>query len=247
MLRLLHALNGTTVIMKLRVRAFKATENRELCEKYLEGHVQVLMNYGITNITTNNRDWMNWDTVYCVIAEKEDGTVVGGVRTQIADGVNPLPVEKAVGKMDPNIHVIVKNLLKDGVGELCALWNAKEVAGIGLSIMLVRAGISALNQINCHTLMGICADYTLKMFKKVGFVVDTSLGKGGEFIYPNENYVARVLGILNANDLSTAEEYDREKMLDLRRNPVQTCVEIGPNDVKIEVDYQLLIKDNKSK
>jgi hypothetical protein len=180
--------------MKLRFRAFKATENPELCEKYLDGHVSVLVNYGITNITTNNRDWMKWDTVYCVIAEKEDGTVVGGVRTQVADGVNPLPVEKAIGKMDPNIHEIVKQYLQEGVGELCALWNAKEVAGMGLSIMLVRAGISTLNQINCRTLMGICADYTLKMFRKVGFVVDTSLGEGGEFTYPNENYVARVLG-----------------------------------------------------
>jgi hypothetical protein len=232
--------------MKLRFRAFKATENRELCEKYLDGHVQVLVNYGITNITTNNRDWMKWDTVYCVIAEKEDGTVVGGVRTQVADGINPLPVEKAIGKLDPNIHEIVKNYLHEGVGELCALWNAKEVAGMGLSIMLVRAGISTLNQINCRTLMGICADYTLKMFRKVGFVVDTSLGEGGEFIYPNENYVARVLGILNAKDLSTAEEFDREKMLDLRTNPVQTCIETGPNNVTIEIEYQLLLHQNQS-
>jgi hypothetical protein len=227
--------------MKLIFRAFKATENPELCEKYLEGHVQVLINYGITNITSNNKDWMKWDTVYCVIAQTEDGRVVGGVRTQIADGINPLPVEKAIGRMDPTIHDIVKQYLEGGVGELCALWNAKEVAGMGLSIMLVRAGISTLNQIKCNTLMGICADYTLKMFRKVGFVVDTNLGDGGEFVYPNENYVARVLGILNAKNLETAEEFDREKMLDLRKNPVQTCIETGPNDIKLEIQYQLLI------
>lgn len=227
--------------MRLTFRAFKASENRELCEKYLEGHVQVLVNYGITNITTNNKDWMNWDTVYCVIAQKDDGSVVGGVRTQIADGTNPLPVEKAIGRMDPKIHDIVKQYFSEGVGELCALWNAKEVAGIGLSIMLVRAGIAMLNQIKCNTLMGICADYTLKMFRKVGFVVDNSLGNKGEFVYPNENYVARVLGILNAKDLSTAEEFDRKKMLDLRTNPVQTCTEIGANDITIEIQYLLLL------
>lgn len=228
--------------MKLRFRAFKALGNRELCEKYLDGHVQVLKNYGITNITTNTKDWMDWDGVYCVIAESEDGKIVGGVRAQIADGINLLPVEKAVGKMDPRIHDLVNSYRKEGVGELCALWNAKEVAGIGLSIIIVRAGISVLNQIACNTLMGICADYTLKMFTKVGFVVDTSLGKGGEFVYPNENYIARVLGILNANDLATAEEYDREKMLDLRANPIQTCVEIGANNSELEIDYQLIIQ-----
>lgn len=228
--------------MKLIFRAFKASENRELCEKYLQGHIQVLVNYGITNITTNNSEWMDWDSVYCVIAQTEDGTVVGGVRTQIADGIHPLPVEKAVGKMDPKIHEIVDQYREEGVGELCALWNAKEVAGMGISIMLVRAGISTLNQIKCNTLMGICADYTLKMFRKVGFVVDNTLGNNGEFVYPNENYIARVLGILNAKDLSTAEEFDRQKMLDLRKNPVQTCTEIGTNDISIEIDYLLLMR-----
>lgn len=228
--------------MKLIFRAFKATENRELCKRYLAGHIQVLVNYGITNITTNNEEWMDWDFVYCVIAEKEDGTVVGGVRTQIADGKYPLPVEKAIGKMDPKIHEIVQQYQPDGVGELCALWNAKEVAGMGLSIMLVRAGIAMLNQVKCNTLMGICADYTLKMFRKVGFVVDNTLGNKGEFVYPNENYVARVLGILNAKDLSTAEEFDRLKMLDLRENPVQICTEKGANDVTIEIEYLLLLK-----
>jgi len=229
--------------MKLKFRAFKAKGNRDLCEKYLAGHVQVLISYNITNITTNTKDWMEWDEVYCVVAEKEDGTIVGGVRAQISDGVRLLPVEKAIGKMDPRIHELVKQYHEDGgVGELCALWNAKEVAGMGLSIMLVRAGISMLNQIACNTLMGICADYTLKMFRKVGFVVDNTLGDKGEFIYPNENYIARVLGILNAKDLSTAEEFDRLKMLDLRQNPVQTCIEIGANNTEIEIEYLLLMQ-----
>jgi hypothetical protein len=167
---------------------------------------------------------------------------VGGVRIHIADGVHQLPVEKAIGKMDPKIHDIVRQYLDEGVGELCALWNAKEVAGMGLSIILVRAGISVLSQLKCTTLMGICADYTLKMFRKVGFVVDDSLGNKGEFVYPNENYVARVLGILNAKDLSTAEEFDRTKMLDLRQNPVQTSVENGANDMEMEIEYHLLLK-----
>lgn len=233
-------LNGK-INMKLKFRAFKASNNRELCEKFLFGHKQVLVNYGITNITTNNDDWMKWDSVYCVIAEKEDGTVVAGIRTHIADGIHLLPVEKAVGKIDPKIHDLVKQYFDDGVGELCALWNAKEVAGMGLSIMLVRAGIAAVNQLKCQTLMGIGADYTLKMFNKVGFVVNTSLGNKGEFIYPNENYVARVLGILNARDLATAEKFDKDKMLDLRKNPVQTCNEIGSNGTSIEIQYFLLI------
>jgi hypothetical protein len=228
--------------MKLKIHAFKASTNKALAEKYLEGHIQVLVNYGITNITTNNRDWMDFEGVYCVVVENEKGEIVGGVRTQIADGLHMLPVEKAIGKMDPKIHEIVQQFYHEGVGELCALWNAKEVAGVGLSIIIVRAGIAAISQLKCRTLMGICADYTLKMFRKVGFVVDDSLGNQGEFVYPNENYIARVLGILNAKDLATADEYDRKKMLDLRYNPVQTCVENGANDNVLEIEYDLIYK-----
>ena len=117
------------------------------------------------------------------------------------------------------------------------------MAGLGLSIIIVRAGISLLNQIRCNTLMGICADYTLKMFRKVGFVVDNTLGMNGEFIYPNENYVARVLGILNAKDLSTAEDYDREKMLNLRARPEQLAIETGTQGRTFEVEYHLKLAE----
>jgi hypothetical protein len=228
--------------MKLIFRAFKAIEEPDLCRRFLQGHQKVLVSYGITNITTNTADWMKWDCVYGVVAENEEGEVLGGVRIHLADGEHALPVEKAIGKMDPKIHEIVKAYINDGVGELCALWNGREVAGLGVSIMIVRAGISVVSQLKCSILMGICADYTLKMFSKVGFVVDNSLGNKGEFVYPNENYVARVLGILNAKDLASAEEYDRQKMLDLRNNPEQTCIEQGPGDKTVEIEYLLSLK-----
>lgn len=224
-------------------RAFRALTDQETSQKFLEGHVKVLQDYGITNITSNNNEWMTWECVYGIVVEKDDGTVVGGIRIQLADGQHLLPVEKAVGSMDANIHAIVNSFIDDGVGELCALWNAKEVAGLGLSILLTRAGISMTNQVNCKTLMGICADYTMKMFKKVGFVVDSSLGNKGEFVYPNENYIARVLGILNAKNLSTAEEFDRDRMISLRQDPIQIFNETGANGAPLDIKYALILNN----
>lgn len=229
-----------------RFKIFHAPSDPETSRKFLEGHQKVLQDYGIANVTSNNNEWMHWDCVYGIAIEKEDGSLVGGIRLQMADGEHLLPVEKAVGKMDPNIHNIVNKYLDDGVGELCALWNAKEVAGDGLSLLLTRAGISIVNQIGCKTLMGICADYTMKMFARVGFVVDDTLGNNGEFVYPNENYIARVLGILNAKDLGTSQPYDRERMLNLRNNPEQHFFEIGAKDFPIEVNYELKLKLTKS-
>ena len=110
---------------------------------------------------------------------------------------------------------------------------------MGLSLLLTRAGISIANQVGVNILMGICADYTLKMFRKVGFVVDDSLGESGEFVYPNENYIARVLGILNARNLETAEEEDRISMLSLRAEPVQIRIENNGKGLEVPIDYRL--------
>lgn len=230
------------MINKIIFRAFRATDERNSCLIYKEGHIKVLKDYGITNITSNNDEWMDSPYMFCVVATiAETGETVGGIRIQVSTETTLLPVEKAISKMDARIHDIVKNYRDNGgVGELCALWNAKSVAGIGLSILLTRAGISIANQVGIKTLVGICADYTLKMFKKVGFEVDYSLGTGGEFPYPNPNYVARVLGIMNAESLESAEEYDKERMSSLRKEPMQSFIEKETKD-EIQAEYKLIL------
>ncbi len=218
--------------------AFYPKTNPVLSQKFIDGHMQVLQDYGITNITSNNNTWVTNPNVYAVVAIDSNGTLVGGIRIQVADGITPLPVEKAVGHLDPTIYTVINKYAPEGVGELHALWNAKSVAGMGISLLLTRAGISIVNQTHCNILVGICADYTLKMFRKVGFVVDDTLGDGGEFVYPNENYIARVLGILNAKNMSTAEAIDRDRILSLRGNPEQTETEDGGKG-PVEIIYSL--------
>ncbi len=226
---------------KLIFKAFRAVDDAEMCKKYLEGHVSVLRDYGITNITSNNNEWMFHPKMYCVVAINANNELVGGIRVQVADSITPLPVEKAIGKMDDGIFGVVKNYHENGgVGELCALWISKKVAGLGISVMLTRAGISITNQLEIKTLVGICADYTLKMFKQVGFQVDNSLGTNGEFPYPNSTYVARVLGIMNAESLESAAEYDKERMRSLRNNPIQEYLEKETKE-SILVEYKLII------
>ncbi len=227
--------------MKLIFNAFRAIDNIRKCEFFRDGHVAVLKDYGITNITTNNDEWMQNPFMYCVVAELNN-EIVGGIRIQISDNQHLLPVEAAISKMDSGIHQIVEKYRADGgVGELCALWNAKTVAGIGISVLLTRAGISIINQLNFKTLMGICANYTLKMFQNAGFTEDRSLGNNGEFPYPNAEYIAWVLGIMNAETLDTANPFDKERMESLRTNPTQTFIEEGTKQ-KIEIQYNLLIQ-----
>jgi len=228
-------------MLKLKFTAFHPIKDAALSERYIEGHRKVLEDYGITNITSNNRVWLDMETVYGVVAENEKGVLVGGIRIQMADGVHPLPVEKAIGHMDARIYDVVKKYFDNGVGEISALWNAKEVAGYGVSVLLSRAVVSMTNQFGCNTLVGLCGEHTLQMLNNVGFVVDKTLGMNGGFYYPKEEFIARVLGILNSKDLETAKEEDRLRMVDLRKHPVQHYQDSGPRGI-VDVDYNLILK-----
>lgn len=124
--------------MELHFIAFKAIDNREYCERFLKGHVSVLEDYGITNISTNNNLWMEMKNVFVIVAFYGE-EIVGGIRVHVADGKEPLPVEKAVGYIDCKVHQLINQYLETGTGELCGLWNAKSVAGYGVSLLLVRS------------------------------------------------------------------------------------------------------------
>jgi hypothetical protein len=226
-----------------RFRAFRAIDDYETCVGFLKGHVKVLIDYGITNITTNNESWMSNPNVYVIVAEREDDNkIIGGIRVHKADGINPLPVEVAIGYLDPNIYTLINTHIEEGTGELCGLWNAKEVAGLGISLLLIRAGISIVNQFGLCSLFTICAEYTLPMVRRVGFIVEENLGENGAFIYPNENYIARVLKKLNAVSIDSADENDRVRIMNLRNNPQQETFEII-NDHELFIKYRLLLRN----
>ncbi|MFN3916501.1 MAG: hypothetical protein ACK4K0_02055 [Flavobacteriales bacterium] len=223
-----------------KIRVYRAPDEEDTCKTYIEGHAKVLQDYGVTMITSYKPTWQHNPQVYCIIATDEKNEMVGGIRLHIADEIVPLPMEDAITKLDRGIHDLVKKYMKNGVGELCGLWNSKRVAGVGLSFVLTRAAISVINQLKFSTLMGICAEYSLQMFLDVGFKIDASLAKNGEFPYPTEEYITRVVGILNTDSLATAKEYDKERMLGLRKAPIQIREETGKKG-NFLVSYDLTV------
>lgn len=226
----------------IKIRAFRAVEDPESCETYLKGHMQVLIDYNVVKVTSYNKSWMSNPSAYVLVAEDEDtGTMVGGIRVEVAKGLFPLPIETAIGHMDPRVYDIIEQYaINGGVGELCGLWNAKSVKGVGISFFLTRAAISVVNQLRTRTMVGICAEYTLKMFTDVGFEINRGLGSNGEFPYPDERYITRSLGILDATTLSSANPYDKERILGLRNRLSQIREETGSKG-PVMIKYDLTI------
>ncbi|WP_343668935.1 hypothetical protein [Chitinophaga sp.] len=225
----------------ITVRAFRAPDDPEACLRFYNGHLRLLEIYfGIAKITSGNADWMQHENSIVIIVEDESRTkTYGGARVQLADGVIPLPIETAIGKYDSKIY----DMVKPGSAEICAMWNSKEVAGMGIgSQVLARAGVVLAAQLPIDNFHVLCAPITTRIGKRVGFMIDESLGDKGTFFYPKDDFVATAMVINDVNALEYADPKERELIYDLRENLVQTKTEVGPKG-SYEVSYQLEIPD----
>lgn len=223
--------------MEIVIRAFRATDDSDRCLKFIEGHRRLLeAHFGIAKITSADVGWMHHENTYVIVAEDiESSRIYGGARVQVADGKLPLPIETAVGKYDPQIHAIAK----PGTSEICGLWNSMEVAGWGIgSIFMARVGVAVALQVHVERIFFLCAPVTVRIGKRIGGVVEKSVGREGTFFYPKDDFVATAMVIDQCNVLPNADPKERDRIFDLYRNPVQQAMETGPKG-QLFVDYQL--------
>lgn len=223
----------------ITVRAFKAPDDPEACLRFYNGHLRLLEIYfGIAKITSGSADWMHHENSIVIIVEDESRTkTYGGARVQLADGILPLPIETAIGKYDPKIY----DMVRTGSAEICAMWNSKEVAGMGIgSQVLARAGVVLAAQMPIDNFHVLCAPITTRIGKRVGFTIDESLGDKGTFFYPKDDFIATAMVINDVNKLEYADPKERELIYDLRENLIQTKTEVGPKG-SYEVSYNLEI------
>ena len=228
----------------LKLKAFRAIDDEVSCKLFVEGHGNVLRDYGVTKITSANADWTQNPSVYVILAtNKHTHEAVGGVRIHIADGVTPLPLENAISIVDERVFDLVKKYIPIGTGELCGLWNARSVAGLGLgSYFLMRAGISLTHQLKLPTLFALCAPHTYEISIQKGFETEKSIGKEGTFIYPKLDLIATSIIIKDTANLPLAIPEEKDLIFELRDNPHITRTEVGPKGaIEIEYDLQLNI------
>lgn len=241
-------MDSANEIKALKFRAFRAVDDRLSCEKYLEGHQHVLKVFDIAHITSAKPVWLDNPNCYIIMLESLYGDkVYGGARIQIADGIHSLPIEDAVAGLDNNVTQLVTEKSLGGTGELCGLWNSREVAGFGLgSIFLGRTSIAVVSQLNINSLFALCAPATLRNCLKSGFEIERSLGNRGAFNYPKNDLIATALLMNDPIGLSKTLPTEREFILDLRNTPNQLKVETtlrGP----LSIEYDLAINKNKLK
>lgn len=226
----------------LKIRAYRAINEPDTCEKFIEGHSQVLHNIGVKKVTSSKNDWMYNPNTFVIIVEHEDGRVMGGSRVDVAGGTQLLPIEEATGYLDNKIYGLVAQYSQNGgTGEICGLWNSREVAGLGIgSVFLTRASVVITKQIGIKSLFALCAPYTVKMAEDIGYKIETSIGNNGTFYYPKLDLLATSMILQNINNLESATELERNSVFEIRKNLVQTRVE-QIKSRPVTINYELLI------
>lgn len=226
----------------VRLRAFRAIDDPATCALFLEGHTQVLTSIGVTNVTSSKHGWTTNPAAFVIIVESMDGErVYGGARVHIAGGTEPLPIEQATVEMDPKVTDLVWNYAQYGTGEICGLWNSREIAGYGIgSIFLTRAAVAISSQIGLTSLFALCAPYTVAMAESVGYHKITSIGNSGTFYYPKMDLLATAVLHDDINSLASADEENRNAILTLRESLNVVRSEILRKK-SIEIHYHLAI------
>lgn len=210
-------------INKLYFKAFRAVDDRAACMKFIEGHTHVLEIFGITKITSAKIDWVLNPDVYAVlVSSEENGKALAGSRIHRANGINPLPIEEAVGYMDDRIHAMVSERTPNGTGELCGVWNSWEIAGLGVgSLFLSQVSVALSSLIGLTTLFGLTAPPTHRNAVRGGFRVITEIGINGRFYYPKEDLTATAVITDELQTLPLAIDEVRNNIFSFKAAPKQ--------------------------
>lgn len=216
---------------------FRAIDHPELCDEYIEGHNNVLRDYGVTSVKSSNPSWKTNPNAYCIVATR-DGEMLGGIRIHKAHTDYLLPMEEGVSKMDPKVSEEIDAHTEEGCGEQCGLWNSKRISGYGISWILVNASIAVLPQLGVKKLYGLASDYSMYLFSPAGFVIQKQFGNNGDFEYPTDKYIARVVMIPDCENLTTTANREKEFM-ELLRKQHTFKRSIVVNQLKLNLSFKL--------
>lgn len=224
----------------LVLRAFKAVEEPDSCAKFLKGHSEILTNIGVNKVTSSEASWVkNPGTYVIVVEDPETGEVMGGARVDTTYGNDLLPIESATGYMDNKVYDMVDQYRDGGAGEICGLWNSRKVAGMGFgSLFLTRAAVVITPWIGVKTLFALCAPYTVATAEYFGYRTVEGIGNEGTFYYPKLDLLATGMKLENTSALNHADDYEKERVFSLRKDPLQEFEE-GIKKRKVWVKYGL--------
>jgi hypothetical protein len=227
--------------MRLTVRACRAPDAAQDCRRNALACAHVLRRYEIANITSAQQEWWsNHFTCALLLADRDSGEPLGGIRLQRFGNGVPLPLEAALHRTDPRVRARIAHYANRGVGELCGLWCSPKIRGWGLGSLLTCMGLALASRVDVDTVFGLCDTRNLAANLRLGFRVDQALAASGMFEYPRPGLVAHVLRLDDARGLTGASAEARLVIRRYRESPVGLDIfATGPRRLDVTRDLRL--------
>lgn len=230
------------IMGKYRIEAFQAVENVEYSRLFHNGHTGVLTELGLTNLNSAAPSWMSDPNVFVLVAIDQDEEVVAGLRIHRFNSMDgTLPIIESIKYQDNRIVSIIQDCLPCGTAEACGLWSAKKVFGKGLTPLLCISAIPVMANIGLTNFFCFAAPYTEKMIKTNGLIEVSEIGDNGRLPYPTPEFISIVLKNPNIFSMEFADEFNRERVFQLMKEPIADFYEDSPRGF-IEVHYDLRLR-----
>ncbi len=223
-------------IKKITVKSFVANKDMGSCLEYSEGYQKIITEQGINHAYIKRHQWMQSDGIYGILAEN-DGHVIGGVILFIPVDKFSFPYEDVTNfsnkskKKTPFIH-------QEGTGELFALWHANQVAGWGLSYILLKAGLALSIKLGLKKTLYLSADFNLRLIDKLGF--EPELENDVPITYVLQQASIKTVITLNSfcSDNEFVARQQKIDIIELAKSGVSVKLEsvLGKN---LEVEYHI--------
>jgi hypothetical protein len=220
--------------------AFRAPTRPELCEEFIAEHRKVLEDFGIGNVMESNGNWHLDPHCHVIVAMHPLLGMVGGIRLQQDHEGASLPMELAVGKLDPGVGSFLSGIRHLGNGEVCSLWNANRFSSKGVPTLLSQAVTAISFPAGMQRMVCLVAPYTKRHPSNNGFRLVETVGDAGVFAYPRPDFQGIVMLHPDTHLLTSAHPLQRATLISLRVRPEQVRIE-QPGKTPLEVHYNLKV------
>ncbi|TXE06978.1 hypothetical protein [Algoriphagus aquimarinus] len=223
--------------------AFKAVDDPERCQKFIEGHRQVLESIGVKKVTSANDLWVkNPDVIVVIVESMEDGLIYGGARVHKANSQFKLPIEEAIEDLDISIRGIISEDIDAGTGEICGLWNSRKITGLGIgAIFMSKACLALAPKLGLTSLYALLAPTTVKLGHETGYEILSQIGNNGTFYYPKLDLIATAMKLYDAINLPLTSPEFRESVAMIREND-RLVIEENYRGRKVVLEYTSYIE-----
>jgi len=227
-------------LYNIRVKLLHTAQHPTIANQFLNGQKKALKTFKIEGINSIKNNWRKNPLTYMLVAEDVvTRELCAGLRLDVVDPSNPIPVVDALKHISPSI---VPRIHKYNyvLAELCGLWVHKDYRGLELPLILVRSALSVCSKLRISILLVLAASHSKHFLKPFGFSLVNELPNNAAFNYPDKRYVSYLMELELFGDYSFSDK--EEKAIDnLRKNPHYVVYgQIKNTTFTIEYDLRLI-------